>query len=162
MPYIPTWIARLSSPTWRHASSCQSIPTVQFGVSSIPAQLLPRFEGYRTLLFREDSEALHSVRHFTGELMTEPNSGIRRKWSFRLTSLRPGCPQIRDENAAWIKETFPSYACQPRELSWDDLRCTNLNITFPAFVLNNQQCQLPVMVYLHGTKEHFNVPASFS
>jgi carboxylesterase type B len=61
---------------------------------------------------------------------------------------RSGCPQIKDFE--WIKTLFPPYASQPRDYPFDDLKCTNLNVTFPATVLEQDLKGLPVMVYIHG------------
>jgi carboxylesterase type B len=70
---------------------------------------------------------------------------------FKLTS-RPRCPQVYSPPELWIQETFPKTAMQPREYTWDEFRCTNLNIFFPAGAIqNNSHFQnLPVMVNIHG------------
>jgi hypothetical protein len=86
-------VAGFRLPTWENASNCQSNPMAPFRVLSIQAQLLPRFEGYHTLLFREDSEVLHSVRHFTGEFTTDPNSGTHRKW-YDHVHVNPSQPRL--------------------------------------------------------------------
>ena len=95
-------------------------------------------------------QTLHGKVHDGTEFgyVTDDNS--------RLTSRSPSCPQIIDEDGIWVEETFPRYASQPRALSWDDLRCTNLNITFPTFVFEKKHRELPVMVYIHGKKIAFN------
>lgn len=52
----------------------------------------------------------------------------------------------------WIQETFPKTAMQPREYTWDEFKCTNLNISFPAAAIQNNSDfrNLPVMVNIHG------------
>jgi carboxylesterase type B len=77
---------------------------------------------------------------------TEHNLGKLQDKSVLIR--RPACPQIKD--FGWIKSIFPPYASQPREYSFDDLKCTNLNVTFPASALKGDLHGLPVMVYIHG------------
>ena len=71
----------------------------------------------------------------------------------KLTS-RPRCPQVYTPPELWIQETFPKTAMQPREYTWDEFRCTNLNIFFPAGAVQDHSHfqNLPVMVNIHGTE----------
>jgi hypothetical protein len=112
---------------------------------------LPKSGVFPTQLSPIDSGAHRSVKHSMDKSMTALSLGSNHAVCSWLIS-SPRCPQIYSPPELWIEETFPKTASQPREYTWDEFRCTNLNIVFPAGALQNDPRfqNVPVMVNIHG------------
>jgi len=100
--------------------------------------------------------AQFSAPDLMGSYMTEQNLGNTTLSEQCKANLfyRPRCPQPFCESDPWLTDTFPPSAREVEPCSWDDLACTNLNITFPVRVLNGTLSRLPVIVYIHGAVSH--------